>query len=443
MFANRNRITTSAIGHLNINQNGYGLISTIIYIVLTCWVAYYAWLFLQTGSESENKKRVFENSTISTIKIEQASVSDSTADEEPEILTKNANKTTLEKPSSKKYSPSDLIRLLSKYSYTNSNHPSLHLTAERLSKYINELIAHNNAAIPSIREFLRSGNDLDFTQTNLSKQIGYDSLRLALFDVLYTIGAPEAESVWYEALHDTNNPAEIAALASYLDEYAPDKYRRDIVETALDAFRLVSNNRIDGKDAGPVFQVFQDYGDASLVSELEQVSQLNWGQYASVTLANLPDGAGIPSLMHLSQNAPQSNLYARFALQMLAQSAEHPTAQTALINSALNGQIPDQHWPEFARRIAGLYQVQIVHPNTQDQNLLRASSVRKLVNFTAAGNQTLYGVNYATPNLTIEQMAQRLDLVDRLLAEASTPAARQSLENAYEILWSSYMAEGQ
>ena len=313
-----------------------------------------------------------------------------------------------------------------------------------IHKTLDQLTLQGSAAIPAIRNYLKSMDDIDFQAFEGGDGMDHRSLRLALFDVLQRIGGGEAETVWIDALQSTISPMEIAVLGHYLDEQTPGLYREDIVNAAKDVMALASMDGGNGENMGPVFQVFQAYGDENVLADLESVRPLWWGKYASVALASLPDGIGIPRLVDSIVDSPETHLGSRFALQMLAQSAEYPEAQEALINSTREHQIPDRLWQEFAWMIAGTYQFQIEQPNTSggatDQG---AVSVRKYITFSPGGGQVLYGVRYATPNLSREQITRRLDLIETLLSETSSPAAEQALEQAYEMVWSVYMEEEQ
>jgi hypothetical protein len=277
------------------------------------------------------------------------------------------------------------------------------------------------------------------------EKLEYPSLRLALFDVLHRIGGNGAEAIWFEELRATTNPLEIKTLGRYLDEYRPGLYDGEILSSARDALSLATTKGNSGQDIAPLFQVFEDYGDSSLIPELERVPEMWWGRYAAVTLAGLPGGAGLSSLRdRLALDSPQTNLGARFALQMLAQSADQPEAQAALLETVRQQQVPDALWREIAWMIAGTYQVQLDNPKADTPNSHRRSStatvhsVNKFISFGPAGDQLLFGVRYTRPQLTEQQLTPRLELIETLLSETTSPAARQALEQAFNAVWSAY-----
>ncbi|MFC6669218.1 hypothetical protein [Marinobacterium aestuariivivens] len=307
------------------------------------------------------------------------------------------------------------------------------------------LFEQGHGAIPAIRHFLRTASDIDFTSNGLDEELGYATLRLALFDILSRIDDSAAEAIWFEELRAIHSPVEIETLGRYLEDHAPGLYQRDIVLSAREALSQAATQGAKGRDIAPLFKILQEYGDASLVPELEQLPEMWWGQYAAVTLASLPGGTGLSSLRYrLAQDSPRTNLGARFALQMLAQSADQPEAQAALLDTVRQNQVPDALWREIAWMIAGTYQVQLNNPNADMPNRYQSStptaihSVNKFISFGPGGDQVLFGVRYARPQLSDEQMVPRLELIDTLLSETESPAARQALEQAFDTVWSSY-----
>ncbi|UTW12194.1 hypothetical protein [Marinobacterium rhizophilum] len=310
---------------------------------------------------------------------------------------------------------------------------------------LDRLVAQGVIAIPAIRGYLRDSTDSSAAGGGF-EQTGYASLRLALFDVLRQIGGKQAEAIWYEELRATDNPVEIEALGRYLEEQAPGLYRRDVVTAARDAFDVATDDGVHGLDIGPLFQVFKDYGDESLVDDLSQVSQLRWGQYAAVTLAGLPGGVGISSLTRWVEGASPRNASAAFALKILAQSADYPEAQVALLNGLRDGQISEAHWPEFAKLLAGTYRIQLEPPSRgytswgQEIDNVQAPVLRSRTysSRTPGGGQVLYGVESAAPVLLPEQAESRMELIEALLGETQSPIARRELERAFETIWAFY-----
>src|SRR5207237_8305556 len=73
-------------------------------------------------------------------------------------------------------------------------------------------------------------------------------------------------------------------------------------------------------DVGPLFDLLRAYGGPDAVSLLER-SVPQWGEYALIALAGVPDGAGIPSLTALARSADVRVANAALPFQILAQAA--------------------------------------------------------------------------------------------------------------------------
>jgi len=314
------------------------------------------------------------------------------------------------------------------------------------------LVEQGDSAVPAIRSYLRNLRALSAKgpAEKAMESIGYGSLRLALFDVLKRIGGNQAEAIWYDELRATESPAEIEVLGRYLDERQPGLYRDEVLTVARQAFSLALEDGVHGQDTGPLFEVFKAYGDSALVPELEQMSKLRWGQYAAVTLAGLPNGAGMSSLARWVEGASPRNVSAAFALRILAQNAEYPEAQEALINSVRSGQITEAYWPEFAKLLAGTYRIQLEPPPAQNNFSLRLGDEsiqarllrsRTYISRTPGGGQVLYGLETAAPALMPDQAESRLKLIETLHEQTQSPAARRELERAFDKLWIFYQEQ--
>ncbi|HOX58412.1 MAG TPA: hypothetical protein P5205_15220 [Candidatus Paceibacterota bacterium] len=90
------------------------------------------------------------------------------------------------------------------------------------------------AALPALREFLASGQDVPYEATggrgrrdlgSLAEALAPPSLRLGLFDVLRQIGGANAEAILAEALARAGRGLEVAYLARLLEEMAPGNYK--------------------------------------------------------------------------------------------------------------------------------------------------------------------------------------------------------------------------
>ncbi|WP_188860058.1 hypothetical protein [Marinobacterium nitratireducens] len=340
------------------------------------------------------------------------------------------------------HGPSDLLLRLQQF----AQKPGWAILPEDIASVrddIDTLVSQGDPAVSAIRDFLRNARGSTLADDAIAKA-GYGSLRLALFDVLQKIGGARAEAVLYDELEVSESPREIETLARYLDASSPGLYQRNIVTVARDTLALASDDGINGQDTGPLFRVLKDFGGAELANDLGQVSQLHWGQYAAVALASLPDGVGIPNLARWVEGASPGNVSAAFALNILAQSAQYPDARKALLESSRVGLIPDSRWPELARLLAGTYRIQLEPPAhgftglAPDAARGRVLRTRTYSARTPGGGQTLYGLESASPVLSPDSADARLDLIETLIDETDSPAARRELERAVNTLWSFY-----
>jgi len=300
------------------------------------------------------------------------------------------------------------------------------LTSESVTNWrqnLQQLVQHGAAAVPAIREFLEKNTDLDFGLSGW-RMLGYPSARAALFDALAQIGGPEATALTLDTLRTTADPREIALLALNLEKLAPEdpRYRDEAVQAARQTLAAVASGKLEGRDVAPLFEVLQKYGGAGLAPELEQANQ-QWNYYAVMALAQLPEGAGVPSLLRLAQ---EQKGYA--PLQMLAQLAsQYPDARAALLEQARLNQIPPSAWPYLQSVLAG-DRVRFVDSVLDETGATVNMAEMQWVHIVA-GNQNFYQAPDSA-SLAPEQLTQQVRLVDALLAVAQDPAAVQALQQS-------------
>jgi len=255
-------------------------------------------------------------------------------------------------------------------------------------------------------------------------------VRAALIDALQQIGGPEATALMLQTLQTTALPSEIALLARNLEQQAPGQYRQETLNAVTDVLAMAEKGQLAGWDVGALFQVLQNHGDATTAVALAQL-QSKWNYYATMALAGLPGGEGVPSLIRQVQDAVAgAGGKGALAFQMLAQMAtEYPDAGAALIEQARRNQISDSAWRKIATGLAG-DQYQIGMP----PELSALSSTLGLKTYhIESGNQNFYSLPL-NANLPDDQRSQRLALIDQLLAAASSPAAVEALKNAQALL---------
>jgi hypothetical protein len=280
--------------------------------------------------------------------------------------------------------------------------------------------------VPALKAFLDQNVDYPFSR-EASQNLGYSSTRMAALDALRQIGGPESAAVMEEILGKTAEPREIAALARNLEESAPGQYRDRALAAARQALATAASVK-DPTDVAPLFEVFQHYGDASVIPELEKASR-QWKYYAVNALANLSEGAGIPALMQMADPSSASG-NRLLALEMVAQMApENATVKDFLVNQVK--QIPPNYWAYLSGPLSGDQYFPVDSVITQYPTLQSLSDLK--TTHIPYGNQNLYSVP-GDRSLTPEAITQRVSLVDELLRMTSDPSAVQSLQQARDAL---------
>ena len=292
---------------------------------------------------------------------------------------------------------------------------------------LQQLVKQGRDAVPAIAEFLKQNKDVDFG-TSVSQALGYGSVRRAMFEALTQIGGPEGVAATRDVLHDSADPREIALLARALDKMAPEEHRQEAVQAARETLAMVSSGKLEGVDVGPLFEVLQKYGGAAIAPELEQwVNQ--WKYYGATALAQLPEGAGVPTLARLAQGTSSARLT---ALEMLAHlSIQYPDAKAALVDQVRANKITPSVWPYLVSGLAG---DEYHYQNSEvDDTLSRARPDDVKTTHIRYGNQNLYSAPSAA-SLTPEVINQRMSFIDELKASTSDPAALQALQESREVL---------
>ncbi|MEY2410379.1 MAG: hypothetical protein QOF48_3049 [Verrucomicrobiota bacterium] len=297
-------------------------------------------------------------------------------------------------------------------------------------------LAQNGAAsVPAIQEFLALNKDVNFDAVPGAKGLlGSASLRLSLLDALGNINAPEAQALSAQMLQSTTDPREIALLAQNLDRQVPEQYRESAVAAARVAMAEAAAGRLAGKDVGPLFDLLRNYGGATAVEDFQQAAAGPWKYYATIALADLPDGAGVPALVQMISDPKNPAIGGRVAaLQALAQlTPDNAEARNALMEQARQGNIPGATWINIAASLAGeRFQIGTApaetNPNMRSWHL-------------SYGNQNYFAT---TGPLTAEQIQQRLGLVDQFMAlNNNNSIASTALQDARNKLANRFNAAG-
>jgi len=302
------------------------------------------------------------------------------------------------------------------------------VTVEQASAWkekLRQLEQQGQLSIPAIREFLGKNLDINFDADADRKLVGYPSLRLALLDTLQKIGGPEAVATTAQVLQTTADSLELATATKYLEETEPDKYRQMAVNAAREALNLAAEGKWDDRDVKPLFELLRKYGGGVVAPDLEKAS-VQWKYYATMALADLPDGQGIPALLRLAQ--PSSDPSAAkddFILHILAKvSPQYPEVRALLIEQARSDRIPASTWPSIASALAGVQ----FNFGTQFFDPVSPGGTGG-TNYHLEANQN-FNRSPVTANWSAADFNQHLDLINQLLAVTANAAAIQALQNA-------------
>jgi hypothetical protein len=304
-----------------------------------------------------------------------------------------------------------------------SRGPITREAAEQWKQNLAALTAQGVAAVPAIREFLEQNQELNFSAVPGGEQLGQSSLRSALINALQQIGGPEATGLMVDTLRGATLPSEISQLAQSLEQAAPGQYRQEAINAVNEVLAMAGRNQLPaGWDVGTLFKVLQTYGDASTAGSLSEL-QGRWRYYATMALAGMSSGEGVPMLIQEAQN-PAGGSNRDFALQMLAQVAtQYPEASAALLEQVKQGQIPDGAWRKIVTGLAGdQYQIGAPPPEAGAPATLPGLKTYHI----DSGNQNFYSL----PLTGEEQIAQRVALLDQLIAVAGNGPGVASLQTA-------------
>jgi hypothetical protein len=286
-------------------------------------------------------------------------------------------------------------------------------------------------AVPAISEFLERRDNLNFESVSNGTLLGHPTLRLALLAALGRIGGPEATAALAQTLPATTDPREIAALASYLQAAAPGQHLPTLLDVARKSLALAADGKLEGQDTGPLFGLFQQWGGTNVLSDLTNAMP-QWKYYAAITLANLPNGEGVATLVQLASVPEMPKATQAVALQMLAQiAAQYSAARTALVERARANQIPEPTWAEIASVLGG-HSFQIGNPAADSIGSSPGGGNVKRYHL-AFGNQNFYS-GQAVANWPAEQVNLRLAIIDELLGATSNVVAGDVLGKTRALL---------
>jgi hypothetical protein len=226
---------------------------------------------------------------------------------------------------------------------------------------------------------------------------------MSLLDALGNMAGPEALALSAQVLQNTTDPREISLLARNLERQAPEQYRDAAISAARAAMAEAGAGRLTGKDIGPLFEVLSTYGGPNAVQDFQQAATGQWKYYATIALAGLPEGAGVPALVQMVADSGGGRVAAMQALAQLI--PDYPDARDVIIEQAKQARIPDATWINIAGALIG-ERFQIGNASGDNNPNLRTWHL-------AYGNQNYYA---ALSPLTPEQVQQRLALIDQFLS---------------------------
>ena len=291
------------------------------------------------------------------------------------------------------------------------------------------LVQQGDAAIPAITEFLAQNADVAFGQEG-SSMLGYASARAAMIDALMQIeqqGSSLAMVALDGVLHETANPQEIGQVAQFLEKAEPGLFQQDALAAARRTLAMAANGNFPDADASPLFQILQRYGGAGAAADLEG-SANNWNHYAATALAQLPDQAGIPTLIRIARGQAGDNSSVRTAaLEALAGMASQSSgARDTLLDLARQNGLPAFDWAALVPFLAGN---QIVLQDSMFGNPVAGINPADLrATYLASSRQSFWTAPLGA--MTAGQIAQQNAFLDQLLSATTDPAAIQAVQQA-------------
>jgi hypothetical protein len=298
------------------------------------------------------------------------------------------------------------------------------ITPEQAKKWkesLQQLIHQGASSVPAIQQFLAQNQDANFAGVSGADALGYSSLRSAMLDSLAQIGGPESTQAMLQTLQTSIFPTDIASLAKTLDAQAPGQYQQAILAAVRQQLSLGGMDQLGGANVLPLFQVLASEAGsgADISGDLAQYAQ-KWPFYSSIVLANLPDGAGVPSLIQMAQGTLPGNQAA--AAQALAQIAPQNTdALNALLDLAKGGQVSDAILAQLAPYLGG--RTSQLGPPTD------VAAGGFLTFHMADGNQDFSAFD-GSGALTQSQINQRISIIDQFLQAipSTDPTAQDALQ---------------
>ncbi len=296
---------------------------------------------------------------------------------------------------------------------------------------LRDLAAMGSVGIPAILQFMSDGTDVLFSR-ELRADLGQWSARTGMIQALRQIGGPEAIAAMSQILEKPQTYQELALLAQGLEEANPGQHRDQAIAVARAqlAAAMATPASSGSPDIAPLFEVLGAYGNTDSAQDIEAATR-HWKYYAMSALAQLPEGAGVPSLIRLAEpNSPGGNRLQ--ALQVLTELApSNEAARDFLIAQAGSGGIPADYWSYLKQPLAGNQYFVADAVLTQYPPVSNWADLQTI--HINSGNQTLYSIP-SSASQTPEGIQRQLALIDQLSGFAQGAAAQTSLKQSRQVL---------
>jgi hypothetical protein len=277
--------------------------------------------------------------------------------------------------------------------------------AKAWKESLQQLVRQGPAAVPAIQFFMAQNLDTNYAGVGGADQLGYSSLRAGMIDALAQIGGPEATAAMLQILQSSIYPTDIAQLARSMGSSATGQYQQEFLGAVRQQlFQASQGQQANNADVGPLFQVLaaEAANGAQVAQDIQQYGS-KWAFYSAITLANLPDGAGLPALVQMAQTSDAGQTVAVDSLAQLAPGS--PQALNSLLELAKSGQLPDYVMQSVAPFLAGQQ-----FALSSDSNPAPAGAQLQTIHM-ANGNQNFIAYQASTP----AQIGQQIHLIDQLI----------------------------
>jgi hypothetical protein len=273
-------------------------------------------------------------------------------------------------------------------------------------RLLDDLVRSGPAALPAIRDFLASNEDVALGPQGKGKGKGGNpngllagSLRRELFKVVQEIGGAEAEQMLLGELRSTTSRDELLTLAQSLEAMAPGKYKDAAIAAAQMQLNSLAATDPQGKGTKQLYEVLALYGDKSYVEQAKaQLIQAD-GKLNKEALDYLQASLkqeNLPLLKQLMQNPQITDPKARDEVMKL------------VAELAGTGQSANQFWYDS-----------IMNPNLTDQARLKAITELEKRGFADKNNPTVADL----------QLAQaRVQLLEALRGQLQDPNQLATLD---------------